>query len=357
MSQTPNDQVGIGVIGTGWWSSQFHIPAVIANPLARLASIADPDPDRLRASKDAFQAPQAVASHAELLRNPSVHAVVIATPHASHFELARDALTAGKHVLVEKPITLDVAQADELRRLAKAKGLALTIGHTYHHTRHAQRARDVVNGGAIGDVRLVSALFASMVTAYYRGQPDEYDAVFSFPVVGPNPATYSDPALSGGGQGWTQVTHLMDMVFWVTGLEPARVFARMNNEGLPVDLVDSFSMQFSNGALCAGSSTGQLLPGQQQQQEIRYYGTEGYLLQELINGQLRIVYNSGDIEELPPLTASEVYPAHAPVDWLVEIASGSVPVPADSADSSVATVRFLDAAYRSATSGRDEGVR
>ena len=206
-------------------------------------------------------------------------------------------------------------------------------------------------------MRLVSALFASMVTAYYQGRPEEYDPVFSFPVVGPNPDTYSNPALSGGGQGWTQVTHLMDMVFWVTGLSPRRVFARMSNEDLAVDLIDSFSVQFSNGGLCSGSSTGQLLPGQQQQQEIRYYGTEGYLLQELINSQLTIVYNNGDMEELPPLEGADVYPANAPVDWLIAIAAGDVPVPSDSADSSVSTVEFLTAAYRSAESGRDEEHR
>ncbi len=96
----------------------------------------------------------------------------------------------------------------------------------------------------------------------------------------------------------------------------------MSNEDLAVDLIDSFSVQFSNGGLCSGSSTGQLLPGQQQQQEIRYYGTEGYLLQELINSQLTIVYNNGDMEELPPLEGADVYPANAPVDWLVAIASG-----------------------------------
>lgn len=353
MSSTP---IGIGVIGTGWWSTQFHIPAVLANPFARLACLADPDLERLHAAQVAYGAERVASTHTELLADENLNAVVIATPHSSHFEITRDALHAGKHVLVEKPMTLDPNQARQLRALAQSSGLALTVGHTYQHTRHAQHARALVHDGAIGDVRLVSGLFASMVAAYYQGRPQEYDSVFGFPVVGPNPSTYSDPLLSGGGQGWTQVTHLMDMIFWVTGLRPFKVFARMSDEGLGVDLVNSFSMEFSNGALCSASSTGQLRPGQNQQQEIRYYGTEGYILQELINGHLTVVLNNGQRDEIPPLASDEIYPAHAPVNWLVDVATGQVPMPTDSVDSSVSTVEFLDAAYRSAESGLDQEI-
>ena len=116
------NEVGIGVIGTGWWSTQFHIPAVIANPSARLVGVADKDPERLRACREAFDLDLAVDSHLELLSNPDIAAVVIATPHSSHFTLAKDALMAGKHVLVEKPLTLDADQARELRDTGLLEG-------------------------------------------------------------------------------------------------------------------------------------------------------------------------------------------------------------------------------------------
>lgn len=348
-------QVGIGIIGAGWWATQFHIPGVLADERARLAGIADPDPTRLAAAGRAFGPSMCTTDHRELLASPDVDGVVIATPHSTHYELARDALMAGKHVLVEKPLTLSGVHARELVDLAAHQGKALLVGHTYHHTPHAERARQVVSSGEIGEVTFVSALFASMVTAYYQGRPEEYAAVFDFPVTGPAPQTYSDPKLSGGGQGWTQMTHLMDMVFWVTGLVSDRVFARMENRDLPVDLIDSVSFRLSNGALGTAGSTGQLRPGQSQQQEVRYYGTEGYVLQELIHGRLSIVYNDGREEHPDPLPPDAIYPAQAPVRALIGVGSRGR-VDSTSAASAIATVDFLETAYRSVLSGRDEDV-
>lgn len=350
-----DDSAGIGVIGTGWWATQFHIPAILASTRGHLAGIADRDEARLLAAANAYEPVLATTDHHDLLDDTDVAGVVIATPHSSHFALARDALLAGKHVLVEKPLALSGHDARELQSLALQQDRALLVGHTYQHTRHARHARGVVSSGAIGDVTFVSALFASMVTAYYKGDPDEYDAVFHFPVTGPAPETYSDPALSGGGQAWTQMTHLMDMVFWVTGLSGERVFSRMENRELGVDLIDSMSFLLSNGAIGTAGSTGQLRAGQSQQQELRYYGTEGYLLQELIQGKLTVVFNDGRVEELPDAGPDEIYPADAPVQSLIDVCSGGA-YGAETADSSVSTVEFLEAAYRSAISGRDEHV-
>ena len=347
--------VGIGVIGTGWWSTQFHIPAIVDNVNATLAGLVDQDFERLSAAQSVFQSPLATTNHEELLADPSVDGVVIATPHSTHFPLAKDALLAGKHVLLEKPMTLTGAHARELRDLAMEKNRALIIGHTYQYTRHARRAKDVVAGGHIGEITFVSALFTSMVSAYYQGKPEEYREVFNFPVNGPSPDTYSNPALSGGGQAWTQMIHLMDMVFFVTGLDAQRVFARMNKRDLGVDLLDSMSFVFGNGGLGTAGSTGQLKPGQPQQQEIRYYGTEGFLLQELINGTTTIVYNDGRSEELPSLSPEEVYPTGAPVGALIEACLSSSSS-LDVLGSSIAAVEFLEAAYLSAESGRDEPV-
>ncbi len=347
--------VGIGVIGTGWWSTQFHIPAIVDNSQATLAGLADRDSARLSAAQAVFDPPLSTTNHEELLADSSVDGVVIATPHSTHFPLAKDALMAGKHVLLEKPMTLTGAHARGLHDLAVEKNRALIIGHTYQYTRHATRAREVVAGGHIGDITFVSALFTSMVSAYYQGTPEEYREVFNFPVTGPSPDTYSNPALSGGGQAWTQMTHLMDMVFFVTGLDAERVFARMNKRDLGVDLLDSMSFVFSNGGLGTAGSTGQLKPGQPQQQEIRYYGTEGFLLQELIHGTTTIVYNDGREEELPKLSPDEVYPTGAPVGALIEACQiGNFS--RDVIGSSIAAVEFLEAAYLSAESGRDEPV-
>lgn len=347
--------VGVGVIGTGWWSTQFHIPAIVNNEDATLVALADKDAERLAAADVAFKPTFSTTNHLDLLADSSVDAVVIATPHSTHFPLAKDALNAGKHVLLEKPMTLAGLHARQLRDIATQNNKALIIGHTYQYTTHARRAQEVVSRGDIGEITFVSALFSSMVAAYYQGEPEEYRGVFNFPITGPSPDTYSNPSLSGGGQGWTQMIHLMDMVFFVTGLDVQRVFARMERRDLEVDLIDSMSFVMGNGALGIAGATGQLKPGQPQQQEIRYYGSEGFILQDLINGKMTIVYNNGDSEQLPDLASDAVYPTGAPVDKLISVCKAG-DNSLDALHSSIAAVEFLEAAYISAESGRDEAV-
>lgn len=149
------------------------------------------------------------------------------------------------------------------------------------------------------------------------------------------------------------MVRLMDMVFCVTGLQADRVFARMSNRDLDVDLIDSMSFALNNGGFGTAGSTGQLKPGQPQQQKIRYYGSDGYLLQDLLNGTMMIVYNDGREGKLTDLLAEEVYPTGAPVDRLIEICRTGEHS-SEALKSSIAALEFLEAAYRSAESGKDE---
>jgi len=342
--------VRVGIVGAGWWATQFHVPALLANPHARVTAIADPDPGRLRAAAEHFGIGRAYADPAQLFACGDVDAVIVATPHATHHPLAKAALESGLHVLVEKPFVLVSAHGRELIALAAARGLHLVVGCTYQFTRHAQAAREFVRQGRIGEPLFVSGLFASMVESYYRGRPDDYRAVFDFPLSGPDERTYSDPELSGGGQAQTQVSHAMNMVLWVTGLRVAEVHAFMGNRDLPVDVVDAIAYRLDNGATGTMGSTGSLRPGQPQQQELRYYGTEGFLLQELIHGTLTFHGNDGTVDALPGLRPDEVYPAGAPSSCLVDLVRGTGENLSD-AETALATVEFIEAAYESARTG------
>jgi predicted dehydrogenase len=313
--------------------------------------LADPDPERLRAASDRYGVATTFPSHRELLASGLVDGVVIAVPHAFHYEIARDALDSGIHVMVEKPMVLRASEAWDLVERAKAGGLHLVVGYTYHFTRHAARAREVISSGELGELLFVSGLFASMVESYYRGRPGDYLGVFDFPLTGPHEKTYSDPALSGGGQGQTQITHAMGMVFWLTGARAVEVSAYMESRDLAVDLVDAISYRLDNGAIGTMGSTGSLRPGQPQQQELRYYGTEGFLLQELIHGKLSVHRNDGTSESPPDLEEDELYLAHATARCLVDLilGDGDNRAPAEPA---AAVVEFLEAAYRSASDRR-----
>lgn len=321
-----------------------------------MTALYDPDREKLDRAADAFGVDGRFSSHQELLASGEVDGVIIAVPHVHHYGLARDALDAGVHVLVEKPMTLRAADAWDLVERARTAKLHLMCGYTFQFTSHAAHAYEVVRSGRIGELRLVTATFASMVRSYLAGHPEDYRPVFEFPLTGPDAQTYSDPTVAGGGQGWTQVTHPMGMVFWVTGGRPSVVSAFMENAGLAVDLVNAISYRFSDGAVGTIAATGEIHPGQDQEQKITYFGSLGYLVQDLIGGRLVVHYADGSTDDLGDLDADEVYPTSAPARSLVDLilGDGENKAPGEPA---ARAVEFLEAAYHSAALGRPVHVK
>ena len=122
--------IGAAVIGYGYWG-----PNLARNLDERsefsFERLCDQDPTQRAAFSRRFPHVQALASFSEVLADPVVEAVVIATPPQSHYTLARAALLAGKHVLVEKPLARSFDHACEIARLAEGKNLVLMPGHTF----------------------------------------------------------------------------------------------------------------------------------------------------------------------------------------------------------------------------------
>jgi predicted dehydrogenase len=141
------------------------------------------------------------------------------------------------------------------------------------------------------------------------------------------------------------------MVLWLTGARATDVSAYMESRDLAVDVADAIAFRLDSGAVGTMASTGTLRPGQAQQQELRYYGTEGFLLQELIHGKLSIHRNDGSVEELPDLAPDELYPAHAPARSLVDLILGRGENRAPG-EAGARVVELLEAAYRSAEERR-----
>lgn len=347
-----NSAPRIAVVGTGWWATQFHIPSLVDYEGAELVAFADPNEEKLDIASKRFGVDAAFTDPQELFGSGLADGVVIAVPHAFHYELAKAALEAGVHVLLEKPMTLTAAHAWDLVDTAERTGRHLTIGYTYHHTRAASMVREAITSGRIGELIQISGLFSSMVESYLRGRPEDYRGVFDFPVTGPGERTYSDPAIAGGGQGHLQVTHGMGMVLWATGERVEDVAAFMNNRGLAVDLADGIAYRTTSGAVGTMGATGSLAPGQPPQQEYRYYGTEGFVLQDLLGGTVSIRLNDGTHEGLdPPLSEDELYPAHLPSRRLADLIAGHGENLAP-AEAAARVVEFLEAAYRSAEERR-----
>lgn len=338
----------ITVVGTGWWATTRHLPSLASYDGAELMAVCDVRPERARAVAERFGVPVATTDLTSLLASEQVDGVVVATPHTTHYALARAALDAGAHVFVEKPLTTTAAEAWDLVETAEAKGLHLSVGYTYQYTRTAQFVRHAVQE-RIGSLVCVAAQFSSSTLAFFAGSVDSDDPST------PHPTTYADPQLSGGGQGHTQVTHLMGTVLWATGREVEEVFCYMDDRGCEVDVVDVMAFRFAGGGTGTVTSTGTALGQQPARQRIQYFGTDGLVEQDLLSARAALHRNDGTHVERVPDDSEPAYPAEAPARAFADLIAGRGPNHAPGPDAA-ATVAFLDAAYRSAASGRPERV-
>jgi predicted dehydrogenase len=143
--------ISIGIIGYGYWGPNLARCAAESDG-CRLAAIADfSSAARERAGKR-YPAAKLYSSWQDLLADPKVDAVVIATPVSTHYEIALSALLAGKHVLVEKPMTNTSAQALRLIEEASKRKLVLMVDHTFVFTPAVQKIRDLIVTGKVGDI-------------------------------------------------------------------------------------------------------------------------------------------------------------------------------------------------------------
>ncbi len=142
----------VGVAGLGYWGPNL---ARNFDELAELTWLCDMDDDRLSALAGRYPQARTTTGFDELLADDALDAVVIATPVPTHYELARQALAAGKHVLVEKPPAMQAAEMDELVGLAVGRDLVLMPGHLLLYHPGVQKLKELIDAGELGDVLCV----------------------------------------------------------------------------------------------------------------------------------------------------------------------------------------------------------
>jgi myo-inositol 2-dehydrogenase/D-chiro-inositol 1-dehydrogenase len=189
--------VDVAVIGTGWCGG-IRAETLANHPMVERLHIAETRPDRLAQMKAATSAATATADYRELLEFPDLQAVYIcATPETTHYPMARDALIAGKHVFLEKPIALELWEADELISLANKNNLKFTIGYSQRFNPKFAYAKKKITDGTLGEP--VSALVSRHIT---RGLGDKIAGRVRL-----SPAAMES-------------THDLDFLLWL--LEPAK---------------------------------------------------------------------------------------------------------------------------------------
>jgi predicted dehydrogenase len=174
--------IGIAIIGYGYWGPNLARNFAETEG-ASLAMVCDADPKRLALAQKRFPALAVGADFDEALRNPAIDAVAIATPVHTHYELAKRAINAGKHVLVEKPLTARVDHAEELVALAEKKGVVLMVDHVFVYSPPVLKMKELVAQGRLGklffidSVRINLGLFQHDVNVVWDLAPHDLSIV------------------------------------------------------------------------------------------------------------------------------------------------------------------------------------
>ncbi|MDE0026386.1 MAG: Gfo/Idh/MocA family oxidoreductase [Spirochaetaceae bacterium] len=323
--------IRIGILGCGRMSRN-HAKRILEHPDAELVALCDVDTglierwveENLLEPLAGSPAPPAYADAAAMYREAALDAVVISTPHTAHFEHGKQAIAAGCHVFMEKPMVTDTAQARELERLVAASGRILVVGYNTPSTPAFRYLREVVRAGTLGKLELVDGFLSQGWRASTTG------------------TWRQDPALSGGGQAYDSGSHLLNSVVWTVESSPERVFAFMDNQGTPVDINSVLAVRFANGVMasitvsgnCAAAGAGLVFIFENGRVEI-----DGWT-----GSWIRVYGADGEIEpELPGGAA-------APIVSFIDAVLGRAE-PASSPRNGVIYSELMDAVYASAASG------
>ncbi|HXI25088.1 MAG TPA: Gfo/Idh/MocA family oxidoreductase [Pyrinomonadaceae bacterium] len=143
--------IRVGVIGCGYWGPNL-LRNFAENDGAELRWICDVDQARLAAMARRYPAARTTTDYLDLISDQELDAITVVTPVATHFAIASAALRAGKHVLVEKPLTATAAEAEELIALAEQADLSLMVDHTFVYTGAVRKMKEILASGELGDL-------------------------------------------------------------------------------------------------------------------------------------------------------------------------------------------------------------
>jgi phthalate 4,5-cis-dihydrodiol dehydrogenase len=223
-----NDPIGVGIVGLGM-AGAVMVQAAAAHPGFVLRAAADPHPGPREAFARDFNA-SAYADVAELVADPAVQVVYIATPHQFHAPHAILAAEHGKHVIVEKPMALTLADCDAMIAAAERHQVQLIVGHTHAFDPAVRMMRDLIAGGTLGPLGMILS-FNYTNYLYRPRRPEELDTA------------------RGGGILFNQVPHQIDTVRLLAGGLARRVRAQVNvlDPARPTEAGCMALLQFDGG--------------------------------------------------------------------------------------------------------------
>ena len=324
------DHVRIGFIGAGG-IARAHMRRLAEIPQAEVVAFAEPSQEamaRLVADHPEAEGLPVYADYREMLDAVDMDAVEIHTPHTLHFQQGMDALAAGKHVLMEKPLVCTVQRAHTL--IEAAKDRILMISYQRHLQGPYIYIRNQIQQGVLGELQYVAALQSQNWLNGTRGKWRQ------------------SLALSGGGQLNDSGSHLIDILLWTTGLAAESVYADMTHYDTEVDIDSALTLRFTNGARGTLSVIGN---SPMWWEEFSVWGSKGVLLYR--NGTiLQRTFADTDLKgtEMHEMTG-ELPPSSTPDHNFVDAILGrdEVRVPPECG---LRVIELTEAAWKSAELGR-----
>lgn len=217
-------KINIGIIGCGHWGPNFiRNFRQIKDTCVKYA--ADVSPERLSYVKKTFPNIATEHNYLRILEDDGIDAAVIATPAQTHHKLAKEALSRGKHVLVEKPLTRNIAEAEELISIAKANRKILMVGHTFKFNPAVQKLKSLIDSGTLGKICYIYSRRTNLgpirkdVNAMWDLAP--HDVSILMYLLGSTP-------LSASAHAGTYLPHRLEDVCFITLIFPRNVLGHIH---------------------------------------------------------------------------------------------------------------------------------
>ena len=229
--------IGIGIIGAGSFATN-HAKAIGETPGSKLVAASR----RSSVELDQFTRGHHITGYSayrDLLNDPNVDAVIVATPHQTHARISIDAAAAGKHILLEKPMATNLEDCDRIIQATHASGVTLMIGHSMQFMRSSRLAKDIVDSGELGQI-----IYGTGHVAKEWMTPNRRDWHLNDPI--------------GGGMLLTVGIHYIDLLTWLNGSKVSSVRANLSTliHDQKADDAGMLFLQYENGATATVTSTG-----------------------------------------------------------------------------------------------------
>ncbi len=272
----------VAVVGAGRWATAAHLPGWRRDPRAVVVALADIDERALAAAGSQFGIARLVTDYRELLDDPGIDVVDVVTGNRAHFEISWAALTAGKHVLCEKPVHHDYRQTQAAADLAAARGLRTKVGFTFRYAPAMRYAKDLIDSGFVGDPYIFNGYEQNSQWIDPATPLRQFDP-------GPDAAQIAVSSIEGYG------APIIDIMHWWLGSPLTAVVGTMRNfvaerviretgalTRANIDDGDMWIAEFANGALASIQSS-YVTVGNYPGVEARIYGSDGALIVRLVD--------------------------------------------------------------------------